>query len=222
MLRPVPSNPGKDHSAAVQVNEEQNIVGHQTTPGQHLDCEEVYTGQHRHMGLNKLLPGRVLASFRRRREAMPLQNVPDRLIRYPITEIRHSARDPAITPTRVFPSHLQDQRLQFRLKSRSAGVGAVSGSIKLAGNQLAVPGENRIGLGHAGHLSQSLAPEPLTKLGQPGSLRIGQAQPSWQVSSEDAVFGSQVLILKKQFLVHQAWIYASTRTHLLSFIYEGS
>jgi hypothetical protein len=61
------------------VNEEQHIIGHQAPPSEHFDREEVDPSQNRHMGLDELPPGRVLAPFRRRLNGMPPQDVPDRL-----------------------------------------------------------------------------------------------------------------------------------------------
>src|ERR1700730_11013160 len=82
-----PRHPGEADAPTLQVNEEQHVVGNQTAPGEDLDSEEVDTGQNCHVGSNELLPGRVLAAFRRWRDAMALQNVADGLIRYAIPEI---------------------------------------------------------------------------------------------------------------------------------------
>src|SRR5215467_8498402 len=49
-------NPGQADAATLQMNEEQHVVRHQTTPGKHLDREKVNAGQHRHMRLNEFLP----------------------------------------------------------------------------------------------------------------------------------------------------------------------
>jgi hypothetical protein len=52
------------------------------------------------------------------------------------------------------------------------------------GNQLAIPSQNGVGLGHRGDLGQSFAPESLADFGQYGSFRIGQPQSDWQVCAE--------------------------------------
>src|SRR5215469_12777740 len=72
----VPRDPGQIDAAALQMDEEQNVVGHQATPSQDLYREEVDPGQHGQMRLNEFLPCRVLAPLRCRRDAMPLQDVP--------------------------------------------------------------------------------------------------------------------------------------------------
>ena len=60
-------------------------------------------------------------------------------------------------------------------------------TIELAGDQPPVPGENRVWLGHAGHLLQSFAPDPLADLSKCASLGIRQAQPCWQVGAQNSV-----------------------------------
>src|SRR5439155_7948343 len=52
------------HPSAVQVNEKQNIVSYQASPGQHLDREEVRASEHIHMPANELLPGGRFAPLR--------------------------------------------------------------------------------------------------------------------------------------------------------------
>jgi hypothetical protein len=67
-----------------------------------------------------------------------------------------------------------------------------------------VPGQDGIWLCDTGHLNQSLAPESFADLGERGPLWIGQTQSRRQVSPQDAVFRSQVLVLEEQFLIDQA------------------
>src|SRR5215471_4022139 len=83
----MPGNPGQADAATLQMNEEQHVVRHQTTPCKDLDCEEINARQHRHMGLNEFLPGCCLAALRRRPNSMTPQNVPHAFIRHPIAEI---------------------------------------------------------------------------------------------------------------------------------------
>src|SRR5215471_20162651 len=100
-------NPGQADAATLQMNEEQHVVRHQTTPCKHLDREEVNAGQHRHMRLNELLPGCCLAALRRRPNSMAPQNIPHAFIRHPIAEIGQSAHDPVVPPTGILFGHLQ-------------------------------------------------------------------------------------------------------------------
>ena len=50
---------GEADPARFQMNEEQDIVGGQTSPGEHLDGEEVGAGQDRHVGGDEILPGGI-------------------------------------------------------------------------------------------------------------------------------------------------------------------
>src|SRR5215472_14749954 len=81
----VSGDSGQTDKATLQVNEEQDVVCHQPTPGEHFDCEEIDAGQHRHMRLNEFLPGRGLAPLRRWRNPVALQNIPYGLIRNGVT-----------------------------------------------------------------------------------------------------------------------------------------
>jgi hypothetical protein len=53
-------------------------------PSEDLYCEEVDPSQHGD-GFNELLPRRVLAAFRHRRDAMPLQGVPPNILTLRVT-----------------------------------------------------------------------------------------------------------------------------------------
>ena len=66
---------GEGHPPALQVEEEEDVIGNETTPGQDLDGEEVCPGKNGHVGSDEVPPTRTLAAFRRWSEAMPLQNV---------------------------------------------------------------------------------------------------------------------------------------------------
>ena len=68
------------HSPALEVDEEQHVVGHQPAQRQHLGGEEVGAGQQLHVGPDEGGPcGRALA-LRRGRQTVAPQNIADRLI----------------------------------------------------------------------------------------------------------------------------------------------
>src|SRR5215472_13833884 len=68
LLRPrlvrMPRDPGQAHAAALQMNEEQYVVGDQPTPSKDLHSKEVDPGQNGQMRLDEFLPRCVLAPFR--------------------------------------------------------------------------------------------------------------------------------------------------------------
>src|SRR5262245_38879736 len=59
----VPRGACHARTSGLQMQREQNIVGNQATPCQHLYREEVRSCEHVHMGCNELLPSHVLASL---------------------------------------------------------------------------------------------------------------------------------------------------------------
>jgi len=63
-------------SILAQRDKEEDVVCNETTTGQDLNGEEVCPGK----GGDEVRPTRALAAFRRWSDAVPLQNIPDRLI----------------------------------------------------------------------------------------------------------------------------------------------
>ena len=80
-------DPCQADTATLQMNEEQNVIGHQATPSEDLHGEEVDPGQHGQMRLNKFLLRRGLAPFRRRGNAVAFQNIPHGLVRDLMAEV---------------------------------------------------------------------------------------------------------------------------------------
>ena len=70
-------------------------------------------------------------------------------------------------------------------------------------NQLPIPGEEGIRLGHACDLLEGFSTESFGDLGQSGSLRIGQPESGRQMRSEDAILGRQVFVAQQQFLIDE-------------------
>ena len=52
---------GEADATRFQLNEEQDVVGGETSPGEHFDGEEVGTCQDVHVGVNEILPSSILA-----------------------------------------------------------------------------------------------------------------------------------------------------------------
>src|SRR5688572_22695372 len=91
------------------MNEEQNVICHQTAPCEHLCCKEVASGEHIQVRGDEVLPGGRLAPFRSRRDPMPAQNVSDRLMRDSVAEMSQSADDPVVSPARILARELDDK-----------------------------------------------------------------------------------------------------------------
>ena len=78
------------------------------------------------------------------------------------------------------------------------------GAVEFAGNEPAVPGEDGLGFGYAGHLLECAATEPLADLSEGRSFGIGKAHTCGEARSQDAVFSGEVFVLEQQLLVHEA------------------
>src|SRR6516162_9443670 len=104
------------------------------------------------MGGDEILPGCVLAAFGSGRDAVPLENVSDRLIGDLVTEVGQCSGNPIVAPAGVLPSHAHDQRLDGSINARASGIGTMLRAVELARNQTTIPGQDRVWFGNAGHL----------------------------------------------------------------------
>ena len=76
----VSGDAGEGNAARLQVEKEEDVIGNETPPGQDFSGEEVCSSKNRHVRGDEFLPTRALAAFRCWRDAVPLENVADRLI----------------------------------------------------------------------------------------------------------------------------------------------
>ena len=67
----MPGQAREADAARFQMDEEQDVVGGDTSPGEHFDSEEVGTCQDGHVGGNEILPGGILAPLGRRGDPVP-------------------------------------------------------------------------------------------------------------------------------------------------------
>jgi hypothetical protein len=63
-----------------------------------------------------------------------------------VTDLEQFAANADTAPFRVVLGHLQDQRLQLWIETRSARTSAAAESRPLSAHQLAMPAEHRLGL----------------------------------------------------------------------------
>jgi hypothetical protein len=134
---------------------------------------------------------------------MALQHIADRPIADLIPEVGQCSHDPVIAPIMVLLGHADDQLLDLSTDPRPSGATAGFRAIEFAGNQLAVPGQNRIRPGHSRHLGEGLAAQSMADLSQHSSLGVRQLQPPLQLGLQDLIFGGQIFGSRKQFLVHR-------------------
>jgi hypothetical protein len=71
---------GEGDPAGFQMDEEQDVVGGETSPGKHLNGEEIGACQDGEVGGDEIAPGGSLAAFRCRRDPVPTKDVTHGLI----------------------------------------------------------------------------------------------------------------------------------------------
>jgi hypothetical protein len=76
------------------------------------------------------------------------------------------------------------------------------GAIKLLGDQLPMPGEDRAGFSDGCDLLQHVLPELLAHRSQRLSITITKPQTAPDLLTERSIFGNEVLITRQQLLVH--------------------
>jgi len=86
-------------------------------------------------------------------------------------------------------NHSAPARNRFR---RPAGPGycRLFGAIELLRNQPAIPAQDSVGFGDAGHFGQRLSAQPLPDLGERGAFRITQAQSRGQLRPQNTEFSA--------------------------------
>jgi hypothetical protein len=78
------------------------------------------------------------------------------------------------------------------------------GAIELLGDQLAMPAQNRVGLGSLRDFFSRLLAQFLTNLGQGLALGVTQLDTSFDLVTEDAIFSHQVFVTEQEFLIDRA------------------
>jgi len=109
----MPGQAGQADAARFQMNEEQDVLGGETSPGEHFDSEEVGTCQDGHVGGNEIFPSGILAPLGCRSDPESAQDVSHRLIGDGMAEIGQSSDNAIVSPTGVLSGEADNQRLYF-------------------------------------------------------------------------------------------------------------
>jgi hypothetical protein len=64
-----------------------------------------------------------------------------------------------------------------------------------------MPSQDRLRPNDLGHFLQSFSPQTFADLGQGPALRIAQAQPAFDLVSQDPVFGEEILVSEEEFWI---------------------
>jgi hypothetical protein len=134
---------------------------------------------------------------------MAFENIADRLVADAIAEVGHSTGNAIIAPRAILSGHAHDQILDLLTDAGTSNRRARQGVNRLV-HELAMPGEDGVGLRNRGYLCQSLLPEFVPQLGESCALGVGEWHPSVNLVAEDAVFRRQILIAQAEFLIDRA------------------
>src|SRR2546421_13020699 len=110
------------------------------------------------MSLEELFPGRLPRSFRRWLDAVPFQNVPDRVVCQIVTQVGQCSLYPSIAPGAILLSHADSQSSNFLARWMPTGSSTRIPSV-VFGNQFSVPRQQSFRRGDGRHLPQHLSPK---------------------------------------------------------------
>jgi hypothetical protein len=77
-------------------------------------------------------------------------------------------------------------------------------AVELAGDQTAVPGQDRFRVRNTSHLRETLPPEPLADFGERRPFGVRKPQSSGNVRAKDSILRNQIFALEEQALIDQA------------------
>jgi len=101
------------------MNEEQDVVGGEASPGEHFDGEEVGASQDGHVGGDEILPGGILAPLGCRWDSVSSKDTAHRLIRNRVAEIGQGSDDAVVSPAGVLSGEAHNEAFQFRREAGS-------------------------------------------------------------------------------------------------------
>jgi hypothetical protein len=202
--------------ATAHMNKEKNVVSHQATRHPHLGREAIGRYQHIHMGANKLLPRGGLLALRGWRDTVAFEDVPDGLGTDGMPEMFQRPSNTVIAPAPVLSGYPHHQGFQCPVGLRAAWCVLLLRPVNLLGDELAMPGENGVGLDNRGNFLQRLLTQLPAGHGQGLTLAIVQAHTTLRPLAENLVLRHQVFIAQQQLLIDPV-IYASKCFQSMSF-----
>src|SRR5262245_1747094 len=140
------------------------------------------------MRLQKRLPR--CRPFWHRWNAVRLQDPRDRRPADSMADVLQRADDSGVAPRRILRGHAHHQTPDLGQHARTTASGLRVRP--LAGNQLSMPPENRVGRDDRRDRAEAATAQPVSVHRQPTPFLIGKADPPTHVRTEDAVFFDQV------------------------------
>src|SRR5205807_6772882 len=148
-----------------------------------------------------LLPGCGRLALWRRWDAVTLENVAHGLVTHDVSQVGEGADDPVIAPRAIVLGHTNNQGLQLLADFGTARRLPLLGAVKFLSDQCAVPGQDRVRLDDLGHLRQRFLAQLLAHLGQRLALAIAQADATFDLVAQYAIFRHEILVAYQQFLI---------------------
>ena len=107
-----------------------------------------------------------------------LQDISDGLVRDVVAEICQCAGNAIVTPTGVLLCHLHDEPFDRGIHARASRIATTLGAVEFAGDQAAIPRQDGLRFGNAGHLLQMLPTEAFADFSESTALRVGEPDSS--------------------------------------------
>jgi len=186
----LPHHPADLHAPGLEVDHEQHQVANEPGQREHLDREEVRGGDRAQVRAEKGLP-HPLAARGCWLEAVPKQDPLDGVAADLMAEVTQRPDQPRVPPGRVLCRHLDDELFHLDGDGRTPGP-AARRAVVLAGDQLAVPAQDRVGR-DKDRKTRPVDDDRRPGLdGQPSPLVVGEAQPpSAKLLTQDSVLLAQ-------------------------------
>src|SRR5437667_386184 len=144
------------------------------------------------MSLQELSPRRLPRSFRRWLDAVPFQDVPDRVVCQIVAEVGQGSLYPPIAPRAILFGHADRQSCNVRARWWPTPRLARTASV-LPANQISVPRQQSFRRGDPRHLLQGFPPQLFRFGSQSSSLVIVELQTSiTHLFAKDAILLDQI------------------------------
>jgi hypothetical protein len=184
--------PGDMNYTIRDADHKQHVVSHPTVRSPYLDTEEITRGEDLPVCLQEGRPPDVLASLRRRVDAVRPQYICDRSSTHLVVKVRQSPQNSGVSPSRIVHCHANNPLRDLPHDPRPTGSASTT-VVPLLRNQLPMPPHQSIGRHDRLPLQQRLAPDCLSLPSQQCPFRIGESNPL----AAEPIFQRPVLSLQE-------------------------
>src|SRR6267143_4778563 len=202
-IRP-PCNPADLNTSRRQLDKEQDDEPLQSARRPNFYCEEITGDDLLPMSAQEFLPGRLSDSFGGWVDAVPFQDVCDRIVRQKMPQIGQRALEAAVTPGSILLSHLHNQSGHFPPGFQPSH-GSKRAPIVFLSNQFSMPSQQSLGSDDGRHPRQKPSTKFLRLRRQSTALVIGKCHaPITVLFSKNPIFLDEIFDHMLLMLVHPA------------------